>query len=109
MTARYQIQARLLERQGSMIVRDEVRLDASEHHDCAMRTAQSLVGDGFTVWIFIVEPAAGSQPSYQLVDTLRPGRRAAPPSVTPATPEPRGSSPPSSTPTISTSAWATPT
>lgn len=72
MTKKYEIQGRILERAGRKVVRDEVRLAVAETLDDAVRSAQAFVADGFTAWIFAVEPGSQTTPVYRLLDTLRP-------------------------------------
>lgn len=68
----FAIQARLIERRGNVMVRDETRHDSATELSDAVRTARSLAADGFTVWIYEVHHDGGIRPRYVSVDTFRP-------------------------------------
>lgn len=70
----YEVQGRVIERIGDVIVRDEVRLSTSDTHAAATRTAKAFVADGFTIWIFVVHRGLGSSATYRLVDMQSPVR-----------------------------------
>ena len=70
----FAVQARLIERHGDVVVRDEARLDSATALGAALRTARPHAADGFTVWIFEVHRDAGVRPIYVAVDTLYPDR-----------------------------------
>ncbi|MCX6465773.1 MAG: hypothetical protein NTW05_19600 [Pseudonocardiales bacterium] len=74
----YAIQARLIERRGNIVVRDETRRDVATELSVAVRTARAHAADGFTVWIYEVHRDDGVRPTYVTVDTFSPD--AAPPS-----------------------------
>ncbi len=78
MRGHYEIQGRVIERAGGAVIRDEVRLSTCDSNEEAVRTARAFVADGFTTWIFLVEPGSGHMPVYQLLDTLRPVARPVP-------------------------------
>ncbi|MGH3566620.1 MAG: hypothetical protein ACRDRH_11435 [Pseudonocardia sp.] len=80
MSAHFEIQARLLERRDGTYVRDEVRLARANTLDNAVRSARTFTADGFTVWIYRVEPGSGMTPAYHLARTLHPKQRVAGPS-----------------------------
>lgn len=73
MNVRYTIQGRVIERNGRQIIRDEVRIDESDSYSGAVRSAENLAGEGFTVWIFTAKPGPHTAPTYHLIRTLRPG------------------------------------
>lgn len=68
----FAVQARLIERRGDVIVRDETRLGSATFLDDAVGTARAHAADGFTVWIYEVRRADSGPPTYRMVDTLRP-------------------------------------
>lgn len=69
----FEVQARLIERRVGVVVRDETRWATATDLDRAVTEARRHVADGFTVWIFLVEPGSHGHPTYIRVDTLRPG------------------------------------
>ncbi|MGH3566294.1 MAG: hypothetical protein ACRDRH_09725 [Pseudonocardia sp.] len=69
---RYEIQARLLRRRDGVLMRDESRLGHADTLEQAMRTANTWVAEGFTVWIYRVEAGTGVRPVYRSVRTLTP-------------------------------------
>lgn len=68
----YEIQARLLQRRNGLVVRNESRLARARTQDEAMHAATAWVAEGFTVWIFRVEPGDGVRPVYHQVQRLQP-------------------------------------
>lgn len=72
----FAVQARLIERRGNVVVRDETRWDTATALDEAVRTARAHAADGFTVWIYEVRHGSGTQPTYVSVDTMSPAVRA---------------------------------
>jgi len=72
MGQRFEVQARVLQRDGQRIVRDEVRLATSDSLADVTATAVALVAEGFTTWIFAVHRNDGRTPIYRLIDTRRP-------------------------------------
>jgi hypothetical protein len=69
---RFAIQARLIQRHGDVVVRNETRLGSATALSDAVRTARTHAADGFTVWIYEVRRDGGGRPTYVSVDTLRP-------------------------------------
>ena len=72
MSERYEIQARLLQRRGGLVVRNESRLARADTLAEATRTAKGWSADGFTVWIYRVDPGDGVRPIYHSVQRLEP-------------------------------------
>jgi hypothetical protein len=72
MSERFEVQARLLRRDGGVVVRDEVRNTRADNLDDAIRAAARDTADGFTVWIYRVVKGAGISPTYERVRTSRP-------------------------------------
>lgn len=70
--AHFEIQGRLIEHRDGVRVRDDVRLARADTRDDAVRLADALRADGFTVWVYRVEPGCGTQPVYRTVDVLEP-------------------------------------
>lgn len=67
----FYVQGRLIERRGSAVIRDETRHADTDSRGEALRIAQMLVGDGFTVWIWAVD--ARSVPArWKLVARIDP-------------------------------------
>jgi len=75
MSAHFEIQARLFECRDGACVRNEVRLARANILDDAVRSARTFTADGFTVWIYRVEPGSGMTPAYHLTHTLHPEQR----------------------------------
>ena len=57
MSGAFHVQGRLIERRGSAVVRDETRHADADSRDEAFRIAAVLHGDGFTVWVWAVDPS----------------------------------------------------
>lgn len=55
-------------------VRDEVRHASTTSEGEAGEIAQRIAAEGFTVWIFRVEPGPGLVPRYRGIATLFPSR-----------------------------------
>nr|MBA2321655.1 hypothetical protein [Deltaproteobacteria bacterium] len=72
MRSHFAIQARLIERHGGKVIRDETRLGTATALDDAVREAGRHVADGFTAWIYRVESGAGPVQTYEAVQILRP-------------------------------------
>jgi hypothetical protein len=73
MSERYEIQARLLQRRDGLVVRNESRLARADTLAEAIRAAKGWSADGFTVWIYRVDPGDGIRPIYHSVERLEPG------------------------------------
>ena len=69
------IQARLMERRGNVVVRDETRHGVATELSEAVRIARAHAADGFTVWIYEVYRDDAVRPRYVSVDTFRPDVR----------------------------------
>lgn len=70
---RYEIQGRVVERRGRVILRDEARREGRDSLDAARQVAATYLADGLVTWIFLVrwEPDR-STPTYTLVSCSRP-------------------------------------
>jgi hypothetical protein len=82
MSERYEIQARLLQRRDGLVVRNESRLARAYTLAEAKRAARDWSADGFTVWIYRVDPGDGVRPNYHSVQRLEPGSATPGPSTT---------------------------
>jgi hypothetical protein len=69
----FHVQGRLIERHGPVIVRDETRRVDAESRDEALRIAQVLGSDGFTVWVWAVD-SRSAPAEWNLVDRIDPPR-----------------------------------
>jgi hypothetical protein len=56
MNGAFHVQGRLIERHGSAVVRDEARHVDTDSRDEAFRIAAMLHADGFTAWVWAVDP-----------------------------------------------------
>ncbi|MCY7341508.1 MAG: hypothetical protein LH603_06575 [Pseudonocardia sp.] len=72
MSGHYAIQARRIRRRNAAPVRNEVRLARADTLPDARAAAHGFHADGFTVWIYRVQPGERTAPHYQHVETLRP-------------------------------------
>lgn len=72
MTSRYAVQARRRQRRPGAPDRDEVRLADTDTLDDARTHAHRFAADGYTVWIYRVDPGPGAVPRYRAVEQLRP-------------------------------------
>lgn len=73
MNTSFHVQGRRIERRGPVMVRDETRRVDAASRDEAFRIAQVLGGDGFTVWVWIVD-ARCAPAEWNLVDRIDPDR-----------------------------------
>lgn len=71
MNDRFEVHARLVQRDGAVIVRDEVRRAEADDLDAAYAIAQRFTADGFTVWIYHLQRSAGAAPVFRRVDQAR--------------------------------------
>jgi hypothetical protein len=78
----FHVQGRLIERRGLVVVRDETRRVDAESRDEAFRIAAALRGDGFTVWVWAVDPST-TPAGWELVERFEPPRNATDPQQTP--------------------------
>jgi hypothetical protein len=85
MSERYEIQARLLQRRDGLVVRNESRLARADTLAEAKRAAKGWSADGFTVWIYRVEPGDGVRPVYHSVERLEPNSAVPRPATAPRT------------------------
>jgi hypothetical protein len=83
MSERYEIQARLLQLRDGLVVRNESRLARTDILAEAKRAAKGWSADGFTVWIYRVEPGDGVRPVYHSVERLEPDSAAPRPTTAP--------------------------
>ncbi len=84
MTDRYEIQGRIVERHGGVIVRDEARRAGRDSLAAAREVAATFLADGLVTWIFEVRREPGrTAPSYTMVDRTWP-TAAKPPGRNPA-------------------------
>lgn len=75
MSGAFHVQGRLIERRGSVVVRDETRrLDADSRGE-AFRIAAVLRSDGFTVWVWAVDPST-TPAVWDLVERMEQPRPA---------------------------------
>jgi hypothetical protein len=72
---RFHVQGRLIERRGSVVVRDETRRLDADCRDEAFRIAAVLRCDGFTVWVWAVDPSA-TPCTWDLVERMEQPRPA---------------------------------
>lgn len=75
MNGRFHVQGRLIERRGPEVLRDETRRVDADCRDEALRVAAVLRGDGFTVWVWVVDTDTAPA-NWKLVERLDPPRRA---------------------------------
>ncbi|WP_300015832.1 hypothetical protein [Pseudonocardia sp.] len=73
MSERYEIQGRVVEWRGGVVLRDEARRDARDSLDAAKQVAAKYLADGLVTWIFLVRWEPGrTTPTYTLVSRSRP-------------------------------------
>lgn len=82
MNGAFHVQGRLVERHGSVVVRDEARRVDAASRDEAFRTAALLRGDGFTVWVWAVDPST-TPATWDLVERMEQPRPAEDPQHAP--------------------------
>lgn len=71
----FHVQGRLIERRGPVVVHDETRRVDTDSRDEAFRIAAVLRGDGFTVWVWAVDPNT-TPAAWDLVERIDPPRPA---------------------------------
>jgi hypothetical protein len=75
MSSAFHVQGRLIERRGSAVVRDEARHLDADSRDEAFRIAAVLHGDGFTVWVWAVDPST-TLATWELLERMEQPRPA---------------------------------
>jgi hypothetical protein len=83
MSERHEIQARLLQRRDGLVVRNESRLARTDTLAEAIRAAKGWSAEGFTVWIYRVDPGDGVRPVYHSVERLEPSSATPGPTTAP--------------------------
>jgi|GEM_PF-1358047 len=75
MNGAFHVQGRLIEWRGPVVVRDEARHVDADSRDEAFRIAAVLRGDGFTVWVWAVDPST-TPATWDLVERMEQPRPA---------------------------------
>ena len=69
----FAVQARRLVREHGVVVQDDTNNVSTATLVDARQAARRFADDGYTAWIFRVDPGPTGAPVYRMVETLRPG------------------------------------